>query len=194
MVILASSVDNHPLCIGLKMFTVKNEASLSKSTTENLIACVGTSNGVYIIDLDSCNLVYQVSFSSLEFVSLGHTLLPQEVEFCVFGEHNEINIALSSLLQNEIHVVRVVDLFVKSKINSAESWLSVVPSEPLTENSPLFEKVLNKEVAKSHLPSMQDFVKTKKLGSLKQTLNKPVVFNSRIKSSGYTVTPPKPTS
>ncbi len=189
------------LCLGLHLFTINNK-TLNTTINKNLIACVGTANFVFLIDLNTSSIIYDLSLSTVSGTS---GFLPQNVEFRIDSTNNQIHGCLQSLFQNEILVIKIIGLFLNEHSNSREIYsessnsegLSVIPQETVLKTSPLNEEISEKELVVSKNPysvnSMQDYLKTQKNSStiLKNKnssvlqLDKPIVFNSRIKSSGY---------
>ena len=122
------------------------------------------------------------------------------VEFCL-SDSKQINAALLFLFNNEISVVKCADIRVNkedldlldNKIESVvnlenDFLLSVHPKKSLLKDSPLNDEVMDKELIKAKLPtSMHEYLRSNSLVKKNQSVSKdkPLTFNSKIKSSGY---------
>jgi hypothetical protein len=141
------------LCIGLHVFSIENRTNLTHSQNRNLIACCATSTFIFLIDLNAGTLIYLLDFKNMPYnarlLNVGY-LLPQIVEFCLVEERSQINAAMHSLFQNEIHVIKCADMFLDesvSGLNSRESTRSTLltSSEAVLSVLPRYDIIITKQ-------------------------------------------------
>lgn len=75
----------------------------------------------------------------------------------------------------------------KLNVNEISDFFSFKLREPLEDNSPLKQEVkIASASSKKSIPSYQELMKTNKMtGKVPIAKDKPLTFNSRIRSSGY---------
>ncbi|CAF0884268.1 unnamed protein product [Brachionus calyciflorus] len=183
------------VCTGLQVFKVN----------EQMIITCATSTCLFLIDLYTNDLIYLVDLKNANLPNMKNDenfLMPQMVEFCV-SDSKQINAALLFLFHNEISVCKCADVhvnpieieslednlaYLNKDNNPSDDFLTVHPKKSLNKDSPLNDGVNDKELIKAKLPtSMHEFIKSNSLIKKNQSASdKPLTFNSKIKSSGYT--------
>ena len=97
------------LCIGLELISIGNkDVNQAKS-----LIIYATSSCLFLIDLKTISLLNIIDFKSIDlntkYLNVS-SLIPQVVDFSMF-DNKQINAALLFLFQNEINVVKCVDLY-----------------------------------------------------------------------------------
>ncbi|XP_056617550.1 WD repeat-containing protein 27 isoform X5 [Triplophysa dalaica] len=137
---------------------------------------IGSSDGLYLLDLDTSELLITLPFKGDLSISMAGSLAISH------GCAENILCLLSSLFESSVVLTEVNNAQLDDLLKgfSLEEQLSVVPSSPLVPESPL-----NAELTKLGLKP-----KKKKGGSCQKSVkNQPLVFHTQVKSSGYNAAP-----
>ncbi|XP_043992644.1 WD repeat-containing protein 27 isoform X2 [Gambusia affinis] len=138
---------------------------------DNSWFCVGSSNGLYVVELATSELLSVLYFKDNPTLSM---TMAGSWSICIGSDKSMIAL-VSSLFTP---CVVLLELFLSNLRRTREeggSGYSVFPSSPPLLESPLNAELKRKEP--SHL---------KKKGGIEE---KPLVFHSKVKSSGYNTTP-----
>ncbi|KAM9364952.1 WD repeat-containing protein 27 [Pholidichthys leucotaenia] len=131
--------------------------------------CIGSSDGLYVVDLATSELLtalYFKDYTNLSITIAGSWAFSSDFE-------NSIVVLLTSLLTPCVALLEI-NLCNLEKISSCVEGFTVFPSSP-----PLLESPLNAEFKKKpHHPETKAGIK-----------EQPLVFHSKVKSSGYTSGP-----
>ncbi|XP_058507143.1 WD repeat-containing protein 27 isoform X1 [Solea solea] len=134
--------------------------------------CIGSSDGLYVVDLASSELVTALLFKDFPNLSVtvagSWSISP--------GLDNSMVFVVSSLFDQTVALLEL-DLCDLGRSWACGEGFSVFPSSP-----PLLESPLNAQLKKKE-PNL-----LKKKGGMKE---QPLVFHSKVKSSGYTSAPRK---
>ncbi|XP_023819338.1 WD repeat-containing protein 27 isoform X4 [Oryzias latipes] len=137
---------------------------------DNSWFCIGSSDGLYVVDLATSELSKVLFFKEISSLSInmaGAWSISPKFE-------NTMLVLVSSLFTPRVALMEMClgDL---EKIENGDEGLSVFPSSP-----PLHRSSLNTEL------KMKEPSNPKKKGSVQE---QPLVFHSKVKSSGYTSSP-----
>lgn len=185
------------LCVGLQLFNLGNNSRIefnqARKSLNAIIVCA-TPVCLFFIDFSTGNLIYLVDFNDVSFKkSLNNEcfLMPQCVDFSLVN-NKQINAAFLFLFQNEISIVKCAEISSHTTTQSniaqesngeIEEILSVYPKASLLKESPLNEDIKEKVIKK--VPSLHEYFRSTSLTKKPAGLDRPLTFNSKIKSSGY---------
>ncbi|XP_034538493.1 WD repeat-containing protein 27 isoform X3 [Notolabrus celidotus] len=137
---------------------------------DNSRLCVGSTDGLYVVDLATSELltaIYFKEYTNLSITMAGSWFIPP-------GQDDSMLLLASSLFTQCVVLLEVC-LCDFREIWACGEGFSVFPSSPALPESPLNAEFKKKEI---HQPE--------KKGGIKE---QPLVFHSRVKSSGYTNAP-----
>ncbi|XP_071387660.1 WD repeat-containing protein 27, partial [Centroberyx affinis] len=138
---------------------------------DNSWLCIGSSDGLYLVDLATSELLTALHFK--DYPSLSITVAGSWSISPVWD--NSMVFLVSSLFTPCVVLLEVSPCALLGRTWAGGEGLSVIPSSP-----PLLESPLNAELKKKE-PNCP-----KKKGGVKE---QPLVFHSKVKSSGYTSSP-----
>ncbi|XP_030604144.1 WD repeat-containing protein 27 isoform X2 [Archocentrus centrarchus] len=137
---------------------------------DNSWFCIGSSDGLYVVDLATSELV-----TALYFKDYPHLSITMAGSWAISPRCNNSMVVLVSSLFTPCVVMLEVHLCDLGRLLACGVGFSVFPSSPPLLSSPLNAELKRKEP--NH---------PKKKGGIKE---QPLVFNSKVKSSGYTSAP-----
>ncbi|XP_029377651.1 WD repeat-containing protein 27 [Echeneis naucrates] len=138
---------------------------------DNSCLCVGSSDGLYVVDLATSELVTALYFKDYPNLSI---TMAGSWSISPGQEKSRMVCLVSSLFTPHVALLEL-HLCDKGRICASAEGFSVFPSSPLLLESPLNAELKKKEP--SH---------PKKKGGI---MEQPLVFHSKVKSSGYTSAP-----
>nr|XP_020458908.1 WD repeat-containing protein 27 isoform X2 [Monopterus albus] len=142
----------------------------TEQTKDNSCLCIGSSNGLYVVDLATSELLTALYFR--DYPNLSITMAGS---WSVSPGWDKSVMFLGSSLFTPCVVLLELNLQDLERMWTGSEGFSVFPSSPLLLESPLNAELKKKEC--NH---------PKKKGGLK---DQPLVFHSKVKSSGYTSAP-----
>ncbi|XP_074531549.1 WD repeat-containing protein 27 isoform X2 [Halichoeres trimaculatus] len=149
-----------------------NMDSSNDNTRGSSRLCIGSTDGLYVVDLATSELltvIYFKDYTNLSITMAGSWSIPP-------GQDNSMLLFVSSLF-TPLVVLLEIHLCDLRKIWACGEGFSVFPSSPALPESPLNAELKRKEINQP---------------KTKEGLNEqPLVFHSKVKSSGYTSAPRK---